>query len=153
MFYAHRVLVISALIFVGIAAGCRAQETSSVGSICNLQETAPGSHVKVRISGIYGPGLDHSVLSDAECPTAYTWVELALHSQQNKEKLRKLLDYSRQARVVVEGDFYGPPLPDAKLPDAIKKQYHPGWGHLGAFPTKIVVHRIDSVTAISSPPQ
>jgi hypothetical protein len=70
----------------------------------------------------------------------------ALRSQENKGKLRKLLDRSRQARVVIEGEFYGPPLPAPKLPEAIKNQYHPGWGHLAAFPTKIVVYRIDSVS-------
>src|SRR6266576_3015450 len=28
---------------------------------------------------------------------------------------------------VFEGALYGPPLPDPKLPDAIRKVYHPGW--------------------------
>ena len=106
--------------------------------------------MNVRVSGVYGPGLDHTVLSDGECPSVSTWVELALRSHKNGEKLRKLLDRSRQARVVVEGEFYGPPLPDPRLPDAIKNHYHPGWGHLAAFPTKLVVYRIDSVTAISA---
>ncbi len=124
---------------------------SSVQSICNLQEAGRGSHITVQISGVYGPGLDRSVLSDAACPNVYTWVELDLHSQKNKEKLRKLLDDSRQANVVVKGEFYGPPLPDLKLPEAIKKQYHPGWGHLGAFPTKIVIYEIDSVEAVGNP--
>jgi hypothetical protein len=75
-------------------------------------------------------------------------VELALRSRRNKEKLRKLLDRNRQVRVVVEGEFYGPPLPDPKLPEALKKQYHPGWGHLAAFSTKMAVYRIESVSAI-----
>jgi len=43
---------------------------------------------------------------------------------------------------VFEGALYGPPLPDPKLPDAIRKVYHPGWGHLGAFQTKLDVHTI-----------
>ena len=64
--------------------------------------------------------------------------------------LGKLLDRSRRAYVVVEGAFYGPPLPDPKLPETVKKQYHPGWGDLAAFPTKLVVHRIDSVKAVGS---
>src|SRR4029077_18572863 len=110
---------------------CRAQQPSSVSSICKLQDSvAPGTHISVRVSGVYGPGLDHTVLVDAECRGVSTWVELALRSQENKGKLRKLLDRSRQARVVIEGEFYGPPLPAPKLPEAIKNQYHPGWGHL-----------------------
>lgn len=125
---------------------CVAQQSSSVSSICKLQGTvAPGTHLNVRVSGVYGPGLDHTVLTDAESPTVFTWVELALRSQENKGKLRKLIDSSRQASVVIESEFYGPPLPDPKLPEASKSQYHPGWGHLAAFPAKIVVYRIDSV--------
>ena len=142
----HR-LAIFVLAFL-CCAPCHAQRPSSVSSICKIQDTvAPGTHISVRVSGVYGPGLDRTVLLDAECPNVSTWVELDLRSQENKGKLRKLLDRSRQARVVVEGEFYGPPLPDPKLPDAIKSQYHPGWGHLAAFPTKIVVYRIDSVSA------
>jgi len=79
-------------------------------------------------------------------------VELALGSQENKEKLRKL-GRSRQAGIVVEGEFYGPSLPDSELPETVKKQYHPGWGHLAAFPTKIVVCRIDSVSGIGDDPR
>lgn len=115
-------------------------------SLCVLQrEVSEGKHESVRVSGVYGPGLDRTVLEDAECPSESTWVELALRSQENKDKLRKMLDDSRRAYVVVEGEFYGPPLPDPKLPDAIKKDYHPGWGHLAAFKTKLVVHAIREV--------
>jgi hypothetical protein len=105
----------------------------------------------VGVSGVYGPSLDRTVLEDADCPGESTWVELALRSQENKEKLRKLLDRSRRAYVVIEGEFYGPPLPDPKLPEAIKKDYHPGWGHLAAFKTKLVVHVIRDVKAAPTP--
>ena len=115
-------------------------------SLCVLQrEVSEGKHETVRVSGVYGPGLDRTVLEDAECPSESTWVELALRSQENKEKLRKLLDSSRRAYVVVGGEFYGPPLPNPKLPEAVKKDYHPGWGHLAAFKTKLVVHAIRDV--------
>jgi hypothetical protein len=39
----------------------------------------------------------------------------------------------------------GPQEPDPKLPESIRKNYHPGWGHLGSFPMKVVVSRIESV--------
>ena len=118
-------------------------------SLCVLQKkVAEGQHETVRVSGIYGPGLDYTVLENAECPSESTWVELSLRSQENKEKLRKLLTRSRQAYVVVEGEFYGSPLPDPKLPEAVKKDYHPGWGHLAAFRTKLVVHAIRDVKPV-----
>jgi hypothetical protein len=121
-------------------------------SLCVLQKkVVEGEHETVRVFGIYGPGLDHTVLEDAECPSESTWVELALRSQKNKEGLRKMLDRSRRAYVVLEGEFYGPPVPDPKLPEAIRKSYHPGWGHLAAFKTKLVVHAIREVKA--APPE
>ncbi|HKW57976.1 MAG TPA: hypothetical protein VJN42_11530 [Candidatus Acidoferrum sp.] len=128
------------------------QTVPKITSLCVLQEkVAEGKHETVRVSGIYGPGLDRTVMEDAECPSESTWVELALRSQQDKEKLRKLLDSSRRAYVVVEGEFYGPPLPDAKLPEAVRKDYHPGWGHLAAFKTKLVVHAIRDVKPVPTP--
>ena len=128
------------------------QTGQNIASLCVLQKkVAEGGHETVRVSGLYGPGLDHTVLEDAECPSESTWVDLALRSQENIEKLRKLLDRSRQAYVVVEGEFYGPPLPDPKLPEAIRKSYHPGWGHLAAFKTKLVVHAIRDVKPAPTP--
>lgn len=107
-------------------------------------------HESVRVSGTYGPGLDHTVLEEPSCSSEGTWVELQLQSNQNKEKLRKMLDQSKRARVLVEGEFYGPPLPDPKLPEPIRKSYQPGWGHLAAFKTKLVVHAILDVEAVAS---
>jgi hypothetical protein len=90
-------------------------------------------------------------LEDSSCLTEGTWVELDLRSERNKQKLRRLLNHSRRAYGVVEGEFYGPPLPDPKLPEAIKRDYHPGWGHIGAFKTKLVVHVIRDVKPAPTP--
>ncbi len=115
-------------------------------SLCSLQQTVTeGDRQTVLVSGVFSEGPELGTLEDAACPKEATWVELALRSKQNKEKLRKLLDRSHRAYVVVEGEFYGPPLPDPKLPEAIRKDYHPGWGHLAAFKTKLVVHAIRDV--------
>ncbi len=46
-----------------------------------------------------------------------------------------------------EGEFFGPARRDPNLPEAIRKSDHPGWGHLGAFKTKLVIHVILSVKA------
>ena len=125
------------------------QTGPKMASLCAVQkEVADGEHETVRVSGVYGPGLDHTVLQDSSCSNEGTWVELDLRSKRNEQKLHRMLNDSRQAYVVVEGEFYGAPLPDPKLPEAIRKEYHPGWGHLGAFKTKLVVHVILDVKSV-----
>ena len=118
-----------------------------VASLCALQDKATeGDHITAQVAGVYFSGIDMGPLEDTTCPANATWVELALQTEVNKKKLRRLLERYGRARVVFEGEFYGPPAPDPKLPDAIRKAYHPGWGHLGAFRTKLVVHSIRSVS-------
>ena len=92
--------------------------------------------------------LFRSVLTDPACPSRHTWVELALKSQRNRSKLKQLMYESGKATVEFTGEFYGPPNPDDRLPASIKKGYHPGWGHLGAFRTKLVVFEIDSASMV-----
>jgi len=121
-------------------------------SLCGLQQkVAEGDHTNVRASGVYRGGLGMGILEDAACPDRTAWVELALSSERNKKKLKKLLDGPGEANVVFEGELYGPPLPDSKLPEAFRKLYHPGWGHLGGFRTKLVVQVIREVTVVSRP--
>lgn len=129
--------------------GCFGQSRQpKSASLCSLQQKATeGSHETVQVSGIFREGLELGTLEDAACPKESTWVELKLRSDQNKEKLRKMLDRAGHAYVVVEGEFYGPPVPDPNLPDRVRKSYHPGWGHLAAFKTKLVVHAIREVKA------
>jgi hypothetical protein len=117
-------------------------------SLCDLQRSAKqGEQRTVQVAGTYGSGFEMGVLTDAACPQLSTWVELDLQSAANKEVLRSILDSKRNTNVVFEGDFFGPPLPDPNLPEAIRRSYKPGWGHLGAFKTKLVVHVIRSVKA------
>jgi hypothetical protein len=112
-------------------------------SLCTLQSKAvPGQKVAATVNGVFRLGLERGTLENPECPAEATWIELNLKSDANKEKLRRLLDRSGQAQVTFRGEFYGPGLPDPALPEAIKKSYQPGWGHLGAFKTKLVVYRI-----------
>ena len=122
-------------------------------SLCLLQESVrQGEHETVRVSGVFSEGLELGILDDAACPKESTWVELELRSKRNREKLSRLLDRSRQAYVVFEGEFYGPPLPDTKLPENIRNAYHPNWGHLGCCRTKLVVHAIRDVKAAPADP-
>jgi hypothetical protein len=118
-------------------------------SLCGLEESvAQGDHVKVKVSGVYTSGMDQGVLEDSCCPGHSSWVELALQSSRNKDKLKKLIDAAGKARVVFDGEFYGPPKVGEKLPEPIRKAYHPGWGHLAAFKSKIVVHAILEVAPV-----
>jgi hypothetical protein len=134
---------------VGLLSGCFVLGPSTlhanekVASLCALQDNAKeGERVTAQVAGVYFSGLDMGPLEDANCPANATWVELALQSEVNKKKLRGLLERYGRAYVVFDGEFYGPPVPDPKLPEAIRKAYHPGWGHLASFRTKLVVHSI-----------
>jgi hypothetical protein len=136
-----------------VAGTCFSQSESASSSLCNLQgKVAQGDHISVHVSGVYSNGLEVGTLEDAACPDQTTWVELALRSDHNKKKLKRLLDERGRAYVVFEGELYGPPAPDVKLPDAVRAAYHPGWGHLAAFKTKLVVRIIRDV-AVAPPPK
>ena len=145
--------IVGLLAMAGMCLGQSAPEApQKMASLCSLQQKiGAGDHKSVRVSGIYSAGPDRGVLEDAACPKEGTWVELDLKSEQNKQKLSEVFDHSSRAYVVFEGEFYGPPLPDPKLPEAIRKSYHPGWGRLAAFKTKLVVHAIREVKA--APPE
>lgn len=134
------------------AVTCRAQTMKKM-SLCSLQEkVAQGEHIHVRISGIYNAGPENSTLDDPACPVypyRSTWVEFDLQTQRNHKKLRELLEQSQRVYLEAEGDFYGPPLPDPKLPEALQKGFPPRWGHLGCCRTKLVIHVIRNVKAAS----
>jgi hypothetical protein len=133
------------------ASTCSAQTVKGT-SLCDLQEkVAPGEHVHVRIAGVYSGGPENSTLGDPACPAApyrNTWVEFDLQTKRNDKKMRQLLGHSQQVYLESEGEFYGPPRPDPKLPEAFQKGFPPHWGHLGCCRTKLVVHAIMEVRAV-----
>ena len=133
--------------FWAIAGTCSAQTVQNE-SLCVLQEkVAQGEHVNVRVSGVYSVGPENSTLDDPGCPvTPYrsTWVVFDLRTK-DKNKLRKLLQHSQRVYLVAEGEFYGPPLPDPKLPEVLQKGFPPHWGHLGCCRTKLVIRAIKEV--------
>ena len=108
--------------------------------------------MSVRVSGLFITGPEGEILQDPSCPNEYTWVELDLTSEHNKKKLSGIVDSSQSADVVFSGVFYGPPLPDPKLPESLRKVYHPGWGHMGAFRTQLVVSRILAAEPVRTAP-
>ena len=144
---------IGIITFYFVAGTCFGQSKRNQTSLCGLQgKVAEGSRMSVMVSGIYQGGLGNSgpamgTLNDSACPGETAWIEIALQSPTNREKLNKILDKSGRAFVVFKGEFYGPLIPDPTLPETIRKNYHPGWGHLRAFKTKLVVHAIRDVTA------
>ena len=138
-----------------VAGTCSSQSKPALASLCSLGKVTEGEHVSVTVSGVYEGGLGDSgpaagTLDDSACPEKIAWIEIELQTPNNRKKLSEILDKSGRAYVVFEGDFYGPPVPDPKLPDGIRKYSHPGWGHLGAFKTKFVVHAIRDV-AVAPP--
>jgi hypothetical protein len=141
------------------AAVAGSQSKQPRASLCSFQgKVAEGEHLTVSMAGVYQGGLGTSgpamgVLYDDACPDQYVWIEIDLQSVINRKKLSQLLERSDRARVVFEGELYGPPAPDPKLPEAIRKAYHPGWGHLGAFKTKLVVRVIREVATVPAPKQ
>jgi hypothetical protein len=136
-------------VLIGVSAQISSAESApSKVSLCDLQRGAKeGAQRSVQVAGVYSYGLEMGVLTDPACPSQHTWVELDLRSTGNKEVLRLILDSKGRADVVFEGEFFGPARPDPNLPEAIRKSDHSGWGHLGAFKTKLVVHVIRRVKA------
>ncbi len=141
------------VLLAGVCLGQTAATEAKDNSLCLLQDSIrQGEHEAVRVSGIFSEGLELGILHDTACPNDTTWVELELRSKRNRQKLSKLLDRSRQAYVVFEGEFYGPPLPDPKLPESIRNAYHPNWGHLNCCRTKLVVYEIREVNVAPPDP-
>jgi hypothetical protein len=132
---------------------CAAKSAPGRVPLCDLERGAKeGEGRSVRVAGIYYSALEGSVLEDPACDDSSTWVEFDLRSTVNKEELSSIVKSKRHARVVVEGDFFGPRQPDPSLPEVLRKSYHPGWGHLGAFRTQLVVHVIRSAKADKQKP-
>jgi len=149
----RRLLKLGMIIICFVGWTSFAQTADKITSLCRLQEkAAQGEHIKVLVSGVLTVGPENSTLIDPACPVSpysSTWVEFALRSKSNAKKLKDLLDHSQQVYLTSEGDFYGQPLPDPKLPEALQKGFPPHWGHLGCCRTKLVVHAICDVRVAS----
>ena len=156
----HELRIFGALT-IGLMAG-QVCAQSSVGwerpALCDLQtKVAQGEHQTVRVEGVYLAGLEGQVLVEAGCSGRSTHVEFDLKANRNWKRLLRLSSKSNRKQhvvgdsdavlVVFEGEFYGPPVPDSKLPEAIRRAYHPSWDNSGSM-TKLVVKTIQSVEAL-----
>src|ERR1039458_6903310 len=154
-------LRILGLLSIGLMAGQLAAQSPSglqLAPLCELQtKVGQGEHRTVRVEGVYLAGLEGQILVASGCSGRSTDIEFALQSHRlwkrlvqmsNKTNTRKHVSGDSDAVLVVfEGEFYGPRVPDPKLPEAIRKNYHPGWDNSNSM-TKLVVHAIQSVEAL-----
>jgi len=124
--------------------------------LCELQTNiSPGEHQTVRVEGVYLSGLEGQYLVTSGCSGRSTSVEFDLKSHRLWKQLTEMSNKTNSEKhisgdgdavlVVFEGEFYGPRVPDPKLPEAIRKNYHPSWDHNDASMTKLEVHTIQSV--------
>jgi len=153
-------LRIIGLLAVGLMGNCAvAQSDLPVSSLCELQtKAAQGEHRTVRVEGVYLTGLEAQYLVTSGCGGRSTSIDFELTTHRLWKQLVRLSNQTNTQKhvtgdgdpvlVVFEGEFYGPQAPDPKLPEAIRKNYHPGWDHMNASMTKMVVHAILSVKAL-----
>ena len=127
--------------------------------LCELQTgTAQGEHRTVRVEGVYLSGFEGQYLVTSGCSGRSTAVEFQLKKHHlwkrlvrmsNRTSVQKSASSSGDPVLVVfEGEFFGPQAPDPKLPEEMRRNYHPGWDHMNASMSKIVVHAIKSVAPL-----
>jgi hypothetical protein len=124
--------------------------------LCELQTNlSQGEHRTVRVEGVYLAGLESQYLVTAGCSGRSTDIEFELKSHRLWKRLVKLSNETNTrkrvsgdgdpVRVIFEGEFFGPMLPDSRMPETVRKNYHPGWDSQNASMTKLVVHAILTV--------
>jgi hypothetical protein len=150
------------LLSVGLIAGkLMAQSPGALQLVplCELQvQIAQGEHRAVRVEGVYLSGSEGQYLVTSGCSGRSTDIEFELKSHRLWKRLVSMSNEtntrnhaagnSNPVMVVFEGEFYGPRVPDPKLLEAIRQNYHPGWDHNDAAMTKLVVHTIQSVKSL-----
>lgn len=152
----NRRLPILCLLIIDLAAGSLSAQIpsdSQLQPLCELQtKTAEGEHRNVRVQGVYLSGLEGQYLVTSDCAGRSTSVEFELRSHRRWKELVRLSNRTNTLKrvsgngdpvlVVFEGEFYGPRAPDPKLPEVLRKNYHPGWDHNNLSMTKLIVHAI-----------
>ena len=152
-------LPVFCLLIIALMAGSVLAQSSSDSQLvplCDLQTKLPqGEQKNVQVEGVYLSGLEGQYLVTSDCSSRSTFIEFELRTHRLWKQLVRLSNRTNTKRhisgdgdpvlVVFEGVFYGPRVPDPKLPEAIRKNYHPGWDHMNASMTKMVVHAIRRV--------
>lgn len=141
-------------VFLTVARVMAQSPSLPLSSLCDLQsKMVQGEHRTVRVEGVYLSGLESQDLMSPPCSKQSTAIEFKLKSHRLWKRLVQMSNKTNSQKhaagdsdavlVEFEGEFYGPPVPDPKLPPAILKNYHPGWDYNSM--TKLVVHAIHSV--------
>lgn len=147
------------LLTFGLMAGPALAQSSSdpqVVPLCELQTNlGQGQHRNVRVEGVYLFGIEGQYLVTSSCSGRSTAIEFDLRTHRLVKQLERLSSRTNTEKhssgdgdpvlVVFEGEFYGPRVPDPKLPEAIRKNYHPGWDPMNVSMTKLVVRAIQKV--------
>jgi hypothetical protein len=155
-------LRVSGLLSIWLLSGQLMAQSSSAPllvPLCELQfQVAEGEHRPVRVEGVYLAGLEGAYLVTSGCSDRSTDIEFELQSHWLWKRLVQMSNKTNTERhvagdgdavlVTFEGEFYGPRVPDPKLPEAIRRNYHPGWDHNNASMTKLAVHAILSVESL-----
>jgi hypothetical protein len=135
-----------------------AQAQIVASSLCDLQmQVAQGEHRTVRVEGVFLGGIEGNAFVNAGCSGRSTYIEFELKNQKHKKRFWHLVDKTNlrmhwigdgyPVLVVFDGEFYGPPVPDPRMPENVRKFYHPPWGNAHEM-TKMVVYSILSVKAL-----
>jgi hypothetical protein len=152
-------LRIICLLSLGLLTGQLTAQSASVQrltSLCELQtKAAQGDHQFVQVEGVYLSGLEGQYLVTSGCSGRSTSIEFGLTTHRLWKQLIRLCNRKESRSggavlVIFEGEFYGPQVPDPKLPESIRKNYHPGWDHMNASMTKMVVRAIKGVEPLPS---
>jgi hypothetical protein len=152
-------LSVFCLLTIGLMAGPALAQSSSDSQIvplCELQtKLTQGEHRNVRVEGVYLFGIEGQYLVTSDCSGRSTTIEFKLRTHRLVKQLVRLSNRTNTEKhssgdgdpvlVVFEGEFYGPPVPDPKLPESFRKNYHPGWDPMNVSMTKMVVYAIQRV--------
>jgi hypothetical protein len=142
-----------------VPALARSSSDSQIESLCDLQtKLTQGERRSARVEGVYLSGLEGQYLVTSDCLGRSTSIEFELRTHRLWKRLVRLSNRTNTTKhvlgtgdallVIFWGDFYGPQVPDPKLPEAFRKHYHPAWDHNNASMTKMVVHGIQRVQAL-----
>jgi hypothetical protein len=151
--------IVGLLVSLALVGRASAQEKLPLSSLCDLQSKAiQGEHHEVRVEGVFLAGLEGEEFVDSRCSGTSTMIDLDLRSNHNRNALWRMVYRSYKGKrknvrgggqpvfVIFDGEFFGPPVPDPKLPPAILKVYHPGWDNNSM--TKLDVYVIESVKPV-----
>lgn len=155
----NRRLLIFCVPIISLMAGsvpAQPSADSQIIPLCELQtKLAQGEHRAARVEGVFLSGLEGQYLVGSGCSGRSTWIEFELKTHRLWKHLMRLSNRTNTDKhvsgdgdpvlVLFEGEFYGPPVPNPKLPEGIRKNYHPGWDPMNASMTRMVVHVIRRV--------